>query len=124
MNVMSFTAVDIAKVCHEANRAYCASLGDQSQVAWEDAPPWQQQSAIKGVYFILDNPTALPSASHESWLEQKRADGWVYGEEKNETLKTHPCFVPYEKLPEAQKAKDYIFGAIVRSMAPILGLWR
>ena len=48
--------VQIAEVAHEANRAYCNSLGDDSQKEWEEAPDWQRQSAIKGVEFIRDNP--------------------------------------------------------------------
>lgn len=31
----------IARMAHEANRAYCQALGDDSQPAWEDAPEWQ-----------------------------------------------------------------------------------
>lgn len=107
----------IAKTCHEANRAYCASLGDFSQLYWEDAPGWQRESAIKGVAFILENPNASPAASHESWLSEKEADGWKWGPEKDPVHKIHPCFVPYDQLPQAQKSKDYIFGAIVRAMA-------
>jgi hypothetical protein len=107
----------IAQTCHEANRAYCNAIGDYSQLPWEDAPTWQKHSAKEGVKFILQNPTAAPSASHESWMEVKRADGWVYGPVKDVEKKEHPCFVPYTELPEAQKAKDYIFGAIVRTMA-------
>jgi hypothetical protein len=110
------TAIEIARVCHEVNRAYCKSLGDESQLPWEDAPDWQKKSAIKGVQFIIDNDNAAPSASHDSWLREKTADGWVYGPVKDVDLKQHPCCVPYEQLPPEQKAKDYIFGSIVRSI--------
>jgi hypothetical protein len=41
-----FEAIDqVARVCHEANRAYCQTLGDNSQPAWDDAPEWQKDSA-------------------------------------------------------------------------------
>ena len=30
----------IAQVAHELNKAYCESLGDNSQPSWEDAPEW------------------------------------------------------------------------------------
>lgn len=116
-NVEYDDAIDrIARVCHEVNRAYCAALGDRSQLPWDEAPEWQKASARKGVEFIIDNPDAGPESSHESWLLQKASEGWGYGPVKDEFKKEHPCYVPYDKLPVEQKAKDYIFGAIVRSM--------
>lgn len=107
----------IARVCHEVNRAYCAALGDHSQPVWEDAPDWQRQSALKGVEHMLGNPEAKPSDSHESWLAEKRADGWKWGPVKDPDKKEHPCFVPFDELPPEQKAKDYIFQAVVRAIA-------
>ena len=99
----------IAQVAHEINRAYCASQGDTSQAAWPDAPDWQRQSALAGVAMHLANPDATPEQSHESWLAQKTAEGWAYGEVKDADKKLHPCFVPYAELPSSQKAKDYLF---------------
>ena len=43
---------------------------------------------------------------HEVWAESRIAQGWRYGEERNDTLKHHPCLVPYEELPEVEKAYD------------------
>lgn len=109
----------VARVAHETNRAYCASIGDLSQPAWEDAPQWQKESAINGVRFHFDNlrggvdPAA--SASHDSWLAQKRAEGWKYGPVKDAAKKEHPCFVRYEELPVEQRMKDYLFSAICKA---------
>lgn len=105
----------IAKICHEANRAYCETIGDHSQPSWDLAPSWQRESAIAGVQKHLAAPLT-PEQSHESWLEQKRADGWVYGPEKDPEKKTHPCMVPYADLPKEQRAKDHLFGAIVAAL--------
>jgi hypothetical protein len=111
--------IQIAKVCHEANRAYCASIGDASQPSWDDAPQWQKDSALKGVEFhltsIANGVKPSPSASHNSWLEEKRYAGWKYGPVKNAETKEHPCFVSYDELPLEQKLKDYIFVAIVEA---------
>lgn len=109
----------IARIAHETNRAYCASIGDNSQPKWEEAPEWQQTSAIKGVQFHLGNlrqgrKPAL-SASHDAWLEEKRRDGWTYGQVKNPDKKEHPCFVPYDELPIEQRMKDFLFAGVVES---------
>lgn len=106
----------VARITHEANRAYCETIGDHSQVPWESAPEWQRTSAINGVRFHLENPSAPPSASHECWLKEKAEAGWQYGPVKNAEKKEHPCFVPYEQLPVEQQAKDYLFGGIVDAL--------
>lgn len=111
---------DVAEACHEINRAYCQAIGDNSQPTWADAPKWQKSSAINGVKFHLENPNASPSASHDSWLAQKVAEGWIYGEIKDPEKKTHPCCVPYDDLPKEQKAKDYLFKQTVHSFMPFI----
>lgn len=108
---------EIARVAHEINRAYCEALGDSSQPEWSDAPDWQRESAINGVRFHLDNPSAGPEHSHESWLDEKEAAGWKYGPVKDPEAKEHPCFVPYEALPVEQRAKDYLFRAVVHALS-------
>jgi len=112
--------VDIAKACHEVNRAYCASIGDNSQAAWNDAPDWQKESAINGVLFHLRNPDAGPSGSHENWLREKEATGWKHGAVKDAEKKEHPCMVPYDRLPKEQQAKDALFVSVIHALkAPV-----
>lgn len=108
---------EIAKVCHEANRAYCQTIGDNSQLPWEECPDWQRQSAINGVEFHKNNPNSMPEDSHNNWMREKIADGWVYGEVKDPQAKTHPCIVEYDQLPIEQRRKDSLFIAIVRSLS-------
>lgn len=109
--------IDIARVCHEANRAYCTGIDDLSQRPWDEAPDWQRESAVEGVAFTLNNPDAPASANHESWLAEKFAKGWKYGPEKNEDTKEHPCCVPFEELPEEQQRKDTLFKAVVLALS-------
>lgn len=113
------TTEQIAKVCHEANKAYCASIGDMSQKSWEEAEPWQRDSAIKGVLFRIENPTAPQSAQHEAWMLDKLNDGWKWGAEKNPETKEHPCIVDYSELPEEQRLKDALFQGVVDALKSI-----
>lgn len=105
----------IAKTCHEVNRAYCESIGDNSQPIWDDAPQWQKDSAISGVNFHLENPFSKPSDSHDNWMKEKLNDGWKYGPVKDPEKKQHPCMVEYNQLPKEQQTKDALFIAVVRS---------
>lgn len=110
-------AMQIARVTHEANRAWCLTLGDASQPAWDEAPDWQRASAISGVAFHLAHPNAGANASHDEWMRVKREEGWVHGPEKNPELKQHPCMVPFDQLPAEQQAKDRLFRSIVHALA-------
>lgn len=114
------TIAQIAEVCYEANRAYCRAIGDNSQPPWEQAANWQRISNMNGVNFIEQNPQASASASHDSWLAEKTSSGWIFGKVKDPDKKEHPCCVPYDALPEEQKRKDYLFGAIVRSLSNVI----
>lgn len=43
---------------------------------------------------------------HEVWAKSRMEQGWIYGAERNDALKHHPCLVAYEDLPEVEKAYD------------------
>ena len=103
----------VARICHEANRAYCHTLGDRSQKEWDLAPEWQKESARIGVEKILTNPLTTPEELHSSWMDEKIRTGWKYGKVKDPILKEHPCMVPYSLLHEDQRTKDRLFRATV-----------
>ena len=43
---------------------------------------------------------------HEVWAAGRIADGWTYGEKRDDMLKQHPCLIAYEDLPEEEKVYD------------------
>lgn len=43
---------------------------------------------------------------HEVWAQSRMDQGWVFGEERSDSLKQHPCLIPYEELPEVEKQYD------------------
>ena len=43
---------------------------------------------------------------HEVWAQSRMSQGWSYGEERSDALKHHPCLIPYDELPEVEKAYD------------------
>ena len=43
---------------------------------------------------------------HEVWAQNRMNEGWVYSNERSDTLRTHPCLIPYDELPEIEKEYD------------------
>lgn len=43
---------------------------------------------------------------HNVWASSRISQGWTFGEERNDSLKKHPCLVPYSELPESEKDFD------------------
>ena len=43
---------------------------------------------------------------HENWSAARIAEGWTYGEKRDDEKKTTPCLVPYDALPEIEKEYD------------------
>lgn len=48
----------------------------------------------------------LAENTHEVWSAGRIAQGWTYGEQRDDTKKTTPCLVPYSELPESEKEYD------------------
>ena len=43
---------------------------------------------------------------HEVWAKSRISQGWSYGPQRDDELKTHPCLMPYDELPEEEKQYD------------------
>lgn len=110
---------DIARIAHDANRAYCISIGDLTQLPWAQAADWQRESAIAGVRAHLAYDLT-PEQSHEAWMKHKAAEGWVYGAVKDPIAKRHPCMLAYHLLPVQQRVKDALFRNIVHALKEVL----
>lgn len=94
---------NVARVCHEAFRAWCATLGDTANPPWEQAEPWRRAFELDGVRRVLGG--ASPADIHDLWRSRKTAAGWTYGDQKAPTLKRSPSLVPYDQLHNSNEAK-------------------
>ena len=45
---------------------------------------------------------------HENWSIGRIADGWTYGETRDDNKKTTPCLVPYSELSDSEKEFDRV----------------
>jgi hypothetical protein len=114
--IMPYTDEQVARVCHEANKALQYIHGDPCpSQPWNCESPDIRESAIEGVRAARRGCT--PRELWQEWKAGKAAQGWVYGPEKDPAKKTHPCLVPeYEDLPREQRDKDQLFLMIVTAL--------
>ena len=112
----TFTAYEIAQICHAALNAYCITIGDDSYKKWIDLDSQTKEIVIKGVQDVIDNPNITPQKHFENWKEQRIAEGWKYGKRKDYVNKQHPNLVSWDKLNKAQRMKDSIFINTVKSL--------
>ena len=60
---------------------------------------------------------------HDNWAMGRINEGWIYGPERNDELKQHPCLVDYDDLPESEK--DYDRNTAMETVKLILKLgWK
>ena len=55
---------------------------------------------------IMELSEKLAENTHEVWAAGRIAQGWTYGELRNDERKETPCLVPYCELPENEKSYD------------------
>ena len=48
----------------------------------------------------------LAEAEHKGWMAHRAANGWTYGETRDDGAKRHPSMIPYGDLSETEKEKD------------------
>ena len=55
--------------------------------------------AVEKLSFNGEQIEILAQMEHERWCEEKRANGWTYGPERNDPDKKNPLLVKWEELP-------------------------
>ena len=63
-------------------------------------------SAVELSDDLLDLTEQIAENVHEVWSVGRIAEGWTYGEKRDDQLKQTPCLVPYSMLPESEKEYD------------------
>lgn len=56
---------------------------------------------------------AVAPLIHDTWAAERIKDGWCYGSERNDKLKTTPCLVPFSELPASEQKYDLATGETV-----------
>lgn len=57
---------------------------------------------------LLELTEKIAENVHENWSVGRIADGWTYGETRDDEKKTTPCLVPYAELTDSEKEYDRV----------------
>jgi hypothetical protein len=106
---------DVARVCHAANQAWRQAIGEKPSPRWDEMPQADRDLVVSGVRAALSGMS--DRELHTAWSEARIEAGWVYGPVLDREQKRHPCLVAYDRLPEAQRAKDRLIRAVVTAFA-------
>jgi len=106
----------IARVVHEAVRAFQTASDQPPAPPWSRAPKWMKTATAEAIAYRLANPGAGPSAQHDQWMAEKIAAGWKRGKVKDGAKKTHPLLIPYGSLPLVERQKDALVAAVIDSL--------
>lgn len=55
---------------------------------------------------LLQLTEVISENVHNVWAAARIEEGWTYGDYRDERKKVTPCLVPYDQLPEEEKAYD------------------
>jgi hypothetical protein len=55
---------------------------------------------------IIELTERLARNTHDVWAQERMAQGWRFGQERNDAHKEHPSLISYEELPESEKVYD------------------
>ncbi|MDG4809381.1 RyR domain-containing protein [Micromonospora sp. WMMD1120] len=71
---------------------------------------WQPQpidtGGVEVPQAVRGEQETLARQAHDIWAAKRLADGWRYGERRDDAEKTHPNLVAYEELDENDKSYD------------------
>ena len=65
-------------------------------------------SKIESPQDLLELTEKIAENVHENWSIGCIADGWTYGEIRDDDKKTTPCLVPYSELSDSEKEYDRV----------------
>jgi hypothetical protein len=130
-NILSPQLDELARQMHEM---YVAQIEEQ-ETGGKNAPPsWSQltqaerkQNLLKADHwpvrlraircecdtsasqvprFTQEEILLQATMEHNRYVDQKRSDGWRYGEVRSNAAKTNPYMVPWEQLPSRQQEQE------------------
>lgn len=89
----------------ESNRRQADHIGVKLAAIGCGIKPWRDYGKEK-FSFKNEEIFKLAKIEHERWCEDKKHEGWKYGEKRDDIRKLHPDLVDWDSLPDSERVKD------------------
>ena len=70
---------------------------------------------------LMELREAIAENAHDVWAAARIAEGWTYGDKRDDTLKHHPDLLPYSALPDSEKEYDRLMALNTIKLVKKLG---
>ena len=70
---------------------------------------------------LLELREAIAENAHDVWATARKKEGWTFGQERDDTNKTHPDLIPYSSLPDSEKEYDRLMALDTIKLVKKLG---
>jgi hypothetical protein len=64
----------------------------------------------------------LAEAAHAAWTDHRASEGWEYGEQRHDGIRSHPDIMPWDALPDARREIDRVMVQAIPGMLAEVGL--
>lgn len=70
---------------------------------------------------LMELADAISKNVHDVWAAGRMSEGWKWGPVRDDDKRETPCLVPYEELPDEEKAYDWNTAASTLKLIISLG---
>ncbi len=88
-----------------SNRSQAADIGDKLRLVGCDVLP-QRGWATSAFEFTATEVETLAAREHERWAQERHAQGWHHGPERDTHRRLNPLLVPWDRLPESARRQN------------------
>lgn len=120
---------ELEQLAYNRHKSYCAYIKDETERKIAEENFWKyeynckssiasiihkkikEECNVPGVLKPVEERTqeelwSIRKMEHRRWNAYMRAEGYIYGETRNDIAKTHPCLTLFEKLSKKDQEKD------------------